>query len=435
MTGSAAEPTGMAPGTPVDAAPHADAPEISHEELKRRLHDPSLTIVDVLPAPSYAAEHIPGAINLPLADITSRASMLLPNRGAEIAVYCGSNTCPLAGYAAGVLRELGYTNLRHYHGGIAGWRESGGKVQSSPASDAIADPELVAISPLPRDADWTDLIATGHRPAALGDRRSWTIDLLDLIERCSTTQLFSAWLGMIVLSGLVFWLASAVGDPWLKENGSPVDGGLSGLATAIYFSFVTTSSVGYGDVLPLGPGRIIAVLEAVIGLLIFGAVVSKFVSRRQDELVREIHRTTFEDRLDRVRTNLHLALSEFQTIAAMCDDGAVPPERVGARLESAALVFTGELRTVHDLLYEPQRAPEERILAAILAMLSSSLQALRDLMVRLPHDFKRSPTLNAALKRTSSLAQEVCAECVPQVYAPALTSWMERIKETAQTIG
>ncbi len=417
----------MTSGTPVEAAPHADVPEISYEELKRRLHDPSLVIVDVLPAPSYAAEHVPGAINLPLADITSRAPTLLPNRGAEIAVYCGSNTCPLAGYAAGVLRELGYTNLRHYHGGIAGWRESGGKIQSSPASDAIADSGPVAISLLPSDA--------GYRLAATEGRRSWTIDLLDLIERCSTTQLFSAWLGMIVLSGLAFWLASALGDPWLKESGSLVDRGLSGLATAIYFSFVTTSSVGYGDVLPLGPGRIIAVLEAVLGLLIFGAVVSKFVSRRQDELVREIHRTTFEDRLDRVRTNLHLALSEFQAIAAMCDDGVVPSERVGPRLESAALVFLGELRTVHDLLYEPQRAPEERVLAAILAMLSSSLQALRDLMVRLPHDFKRSPTLNGALKRTSSLAQEVCAECVPQVYAPALTTWMERIKETAQTIG
>lgn len=427
MTDSAAEPTGMASDAPIEAAPPADIPEISPEELKRRLHDPSLVIVDVLPASSYAAEHIPGAINLPLADISSRASTLLPNRGAEIAVYCGSATCPLAGYAAGQLRELGYTNLRHYHGGIAGWRESGGKIQSSPASDAIADPRPVAISLLPSDA--------GFRPAAIGGRRSWTIDLLDLIERCSTTQLVSAWLGMIVLSALVFWLASALGDPWLKENGSPVDGSLSGLAAALYFSFVTTSSVGYGDVLPLGPGRIIAVLEAVIGLLIFGAVVSKFVSRRQDELVREIHRTTFEDRLDRVRTNLHLALSEFQAIAAMCDDGVVPSERVGARLESAALVFTGELRTVHDLLYEPQRAPEERVLAALLAMLSSSLQALRDLMIRLPHDFKRSPTLIAALKRTSSLAQDVCAECVPQVYAPALTTWMERIKETAQTIG
>ena len=70
----------------------SDVPEISRDELHRRLHDPSLTIVDVLPASSYAHEHIPGAINLPLEAIRDRAPDLLPNFNAEIAVYCGQFT-------------------------------------------------------------------------------------------------------------------------------------------------------------------------------------------------------------------------------------------------------------------------------------------------------------------------------------------------------
>lgn len=69
-----------------------DVPQISREEIRRRLSDPSLTIVDVLPASSYAETHIPGAINLPLEDIRDRASELLPKFNAEIAVYCGQFT-------------------------------------------------------------------------------------------------------------------------------------------------------------------------------------------------------------------------------------------------------------------------------------------------------------------------------------------------------
>ena len=45
------------------AAILSDVPEISREELRRRLRDPTLTIVDALPTASYEAAHIPGALN------------------------------------------------------------------------------------------------------------------------------------------------------------------------------------------------------------------------------------------------------------------------------------------------------------------------------------------------------------------------------------
>jgi|ERR1700722_12446750 hypothetical protein len=74
------------------AAPPSDVLEISREEVRRRLNDASLTILDVLPAESYAARHIPRALNLPVQSISSRAPDLLPDRSAEIVVYCGKFT-------------------------------------------------------------------------------------------------------------------------------------------------------------------------------------------------------------------------------------------------------------------------------------------------------------------------------------------------------
>ncbi|MGH7925432.1 MAG: rhodanese-like domain-containing protein [Candidatus Binatus sp.] len=76
----------------LNTAGASDVPEISREELHRRLHDSSLTIVDVLPEASYVEAHIPGALNLPLEAVATRARELLPDLAADIAVYCGQFT-------------------------------------------------------------------------------------------------------------------------------------------------------------------------------------------------------------------------------------------------------------------------------------------------------------------------------------------------------
>ncbi|MBI3795380.1 MAG: two pore domain potassium channel family protein [Deltaproteobacteria bacterium] len=240
---------------------------------------------------------------------------------------------------------------------------------------------------------------------------------------------------MIIVCGGVYWLAGLSQHHHLIAGSAPVDVSVRGLATAIYFSFVTATSVGYGDVVPIGALRFLAVTEAVAGLLIFGAVIAKFVSRRQDEIIREIQRVTFEDRLDRVQTNLHLVLSEFQMVVTMCDDGTCRPERISTRLESVTLVFAGEMRAIHSLLYRPHQAPEEPVLGAILASLAASLHELSELLSLLPGGLTRSPTLEATLKTVGRLADEICGECVPQVYAPALTVWMDRIQEIARRIA
>ena len=67
-------------------------PQISRGELVARLRDPSLTIVDVLPHDAWKTQHIPGALSLPLAEIPSRAATVLPDRNADIAIYCASPT-------------------------------------------------------------------------------------------------------------------------------------------------------------------------------------------------------------------------------------------------------------------------------------------------------------------------------------------------------
>ncbi len=66
--------------------------DISRDEVARRIGDGRLAIVDVLPRESYESGHLPGAVSLPLAELTERAREVLPDLDQEIAVYCGGFT-------------------------------------------------------------------------------------------------------------------------------------------------------------------------------------------------------------------------------------------------------------------------------------------------------------------------------------------------------
>ncbi len=324
---------------------------------------------------------------------------------------------------------MGYSNVRHYHGGLADWEESGAPIQTGSAPVQIAAP------PAPQAITQPVRQGLVNRVTEVVHQWSWGSRLVEFIDRQSTSRLFLFWLALSLVFGLGYWTAGLLHHSGLYEEGKRLDGGLHGLVSALYFSFVTVTSVGYGDVLPRGIARAMSIVEAISGLLIFGAVVSKFVSRRQDQVVAEIHRITSEERIDRILTNLHMVLSELQWVAMMFSERRAPVERINARLDSTVLVFAAELRTIHYLLYRPQQAPEEPVMAAILAALASSLNTLEDCLRAAPNGHTRSRVLAHALKTVTHLAGDICATCVPVVYAPTLTVWMDEIHDIAGRIA
>lgn len=268
-----------------------------------------------------------------------------------------------------------------------------------------------------------------------GRRRPRVGGLLDALGKRSVGELAAIWVTMVIGFGMLYWLAGIWQGHGLARNGVPIHFNREGLLTALYFSAVTATSVGYGDVTPLGSVRLLAVFEAVAELLIFGGLVSKFVSRRQEELIEEIHHTSFEDRLGRVRTNLHLILAELQKMADLCAGQAETPPRILARIESAATVFGGEMQAIHDLLYRPHQNPGEQVLATILVSLAGGMLELSNLLQCLPPADRETPELKAALQLISGLAMEICGECVPRAYAAALKEQMNRIQELGRRIA
>ena len=66
---------------------------VSREELKAKMdRGETFTLVETLPEVAYQHAHLPGAINLPPDRVRELAPGLLPDKGAEIIVYCASPT-------------------------------------------------------------------------------------------------------------------------------------------------------------------------------------------------------------------------------------------------------------------------------------------------------------------------------------------------------
>lgn len=66
---------------------------ISRDELKKKIErKDTFLLVEVLPATSYQHVHLPGAINLPPDQVRDLAPIVLPDKDADIVVYCASSS-------------------------------------------------------------------------------------------------------------------------------------------------------------------------------------------------------------------------------------------------------------------------------------------------------------------------------------------------------
>jgi rhodanese-related sulfurtransferase len=92
---------------------------ISPEEAKNIIEsDKEYILLDVRTEEEFALEHIKNAINLPDYEIALKFQEILPEKDAQIIVYCQSGRRSVN--AAKMLVELGYTSV-HDLGGINDW--------------------------------------------------------------------------------------------------------------------------------------------------------------------------------------------------------------------------------------------------------------------------------------------------------------------------
>ncbi len=95
-----------------------DTEQVDLVELLRRAEAGDVIVLDVRPAPEYAAAHLPGAVNIPLEQLKDRLAELPADR--EVVAYCRGAYCVLAHDAVRLLAAHGRRARRATDGILEG---------------------------------------------------------------------------------------------------------------------------------------------------------------------------------------------------------------------------------------------------------------------------------------------------------------------------
>lgn len=101
---------------------------VSRVDLLSKLRDGIVTILDVRPTDEFAAGHLPGAFNIPIAELERRLAELPSGR--EIIAYCRGPYCVLSFDAVTALRAKGY-QVRRLEDGYPEWKAAGLPVEAA----------------------------------------------------------------------------------------------------------------------------------------------------------------------------------------------------------------------------------------------------------------------------------------------------------------
>jgi len=104
-----------------------------------------------------------------------------------------------------------------------------------------------------------------------------------LITRFSAELFYTLLImyGTIIIGfGLIYFILSFQGIILVENNELRQVSVLGSLIHSLYFSGVTLLTIGYGDITPIGIGRLVALLEALIGYILPTAFIMRLVQTR-----------------------------------------------------------------------------------------------------------------------------------------------------------
>jgi len=100
---------------------------VLRDDLVARLRNNLVTVLDVRPEDDFALGHLPGAVNIPLAELERRIGELPKSQ--EVIAYCRGPYCVLSFEAVAALRARGY-RVRRLEDGYPEWKAAGLPVES-----------------------------------------------------------------------------------------------------------------------------------------------------------------------------------------------------------------------------------------------------------------------------------------------------------------
>jgi rhodanese-related sulfurtransferase len=139
----------------------------------KELVEAGAQLVDVLPRNTFLEEHLPGAVNVPLAEIASASDEL--DRERPVVVYCYDYQCDLSARGAASLEQLGFDKVYDYVASKAAWLADGlpgaGRLHDDERAGASVLADLPVLAPAATVADLREEIGDWELAAVVDDSR------------------------------------------------------------------------------------------------------------------------------------------------------------------------------------------------------------------------------------------------------------------------
>ena len=136
---------------------------VGPQDAETAIHDPgSATWVDVRPEEAYAQIRIPGSLQIPVYAIKTKEFL----KGRRVVVVDEGHGSPVLEAECRKLREMGFSDLSLWPGGLNAWRQLGGTLEGSSAVDIDRVPPS-ALRHLANATDWLVVDASGGTTSRL----------------------------------------------------------------------------------------------------------------------------------------------------------------------------------------------------------------------------------------------------------------------------
>ncbi len=137
--------------------------------------------------------------------------------------------------------------------------------------------------------------------------------LMEQITETPYSALFGVWAGIVVCFAVVFFALSFLDGGHSLSRLQEMEP-LQRIGNSLYFSLITSTTVGYGDLVPQGLGKFFAATEAVFGYFVFAVFIAKLLSSKSDLAIQEVHALMFENKFHGTREGFFTIRKDFDAV-------------------------------------------------------------------------------------------------------------------------
>jgi potassium channel LctB len=171
-------------------------------------------------------------------------------------------------------------------------------------------------------------------------------------DKLSFAAILVVWITLVFFFGLAYYFLSS-GNTYLHYN--PAQGAVQGIFNHVYFSFITATTTGFGDIIPMGYFKVIAIVEVIFGFLLLAVVTSKFVSIKQNIILGEIYELSFHERVNRLRSSLLVFRQNISRIISKVEEKEIHKREI-SDLYTYISSFEDILREVYGIVVKPENS-------------------------------------------------------------------------------